>query len=81
MELDAVLGADLLADQELGAINTVVSLELEDHSVLGVLNDATVAAEELGSEKKKNQQKTRARSVWLLWGGSARSRKGEGKKV
>ena len=47
MKLDGVLGANLFLGQEVGAINTVVTLKLENHTVLGVLNDAAVAAEEL----------------------------------
>lgn len=51
VDLDGLLGADLLLNQEVGAINTVVSLELENHTVLRVLNNAAVAAEELHAEE------------------------------
>lgn len=53
MELDAFLGADLLFNEEGGALDTVVSLQLKYLSVLGILNNASVAAEELSSRQKQ----------------------------
>jgi len=47
VNLDAVLGTDLFLNQKVCAFHSVVSLQLENHSVLRMFNDASVAAEQL----------------------------------
>lgn len=47
MELDGVLGTDLLLDQEVQNFVAVVALKLKDSSVFRMVHYAAIAAEEL----------------------------------
>jgi hypothetical protein len=47
VELDGILGADLLLHQKVHNLVTVVSLKLKDSSVFGVVYNASIAAKEL----------------------------------
>lgn len=56
VELDGVLGADFLSDQELCTLLAVVALQLDNHAVFSMLYNASIATEELDRSKKEKQK-------------------------